>query len=165
MAELNVKLPVCWAVLPMTTLPALMRASSALDTPSVSGLPVNTSAPPTFTKVPAVRFCNVTVPEPALIAPASITRLSVVRLIAALLPLWMLPLRPDTNHTPGLKPPAPPVPVTLITPPDDEIPLERLEPLNATPALLIPVVVPPVPVTFTVPVPPLEIRPFWTATP
>ena len=64
MAELTVRLPE--AVLPILVVPAVMRASSAAETPKVFGKPIVTSAPPTSTKVVAVRFWMVTVPEPAL---------------------------------------------------------------------------------------------------
>ena len=51
---------------PSTTLPAVMRPNSAAEMPSFNE-PVKTSVdvPPTSSKVPAVRFCSVTVPLPA----------------------------------------------------------------------------------------------------
>ena len=54
MAVLTFRLPA--VVLPILSVPALTRLISALLTPSVRGVPVSTSAPPTSTKVPAVRF-------------------------------------------------------------------------------------------------------------
>ena len=53
-AALVVMAPVL--VLPILRVPAEIRFISALVIPSVSGEPVNTSAPPTLIKVPAVRF-------------------------------------------------------------------------------------------------------------
>ena len=53
-APLVVMAPV--VVLPILRVPAVIRFISALVMPRVSGEPVNTSAPPTLIRVPAVLF-------------------------------------------------------------------------------------------------------------
>ena len=66
MAELMVMSPEAVApVRPITSVPAVMRSSSASARPRVSGLPVSTSAPPRLIRVPALRLRMFKVPVPA----------------------------------------------------------------------------------------------------
>ena len=66
-AALTVTAPLL--LLPICSVPAVMRSSSASVSPRVSGLPVSTSAPPRLMKVPAVRVLMVVVAVPLLMVP------------------------------------------------------------------------------------------------
>ena len=83
-AALTVTAPLL--ALPICSVPAVMRSSSASVSPRVSGLPVSTSAPPRLIKVPAVRVLIVVVEVPLLMVPDAPTAMLSALMMIALFP-------------------------------------------------------------------------------